>query len=289
MTLKFFSIFAGGALAVVIAIIAIVKNTATGFAKYGNKPLVIAILTSVLDALILFGATYLVDDDPFVTFWIMAAIFLVFGVIHYALMHKKFSYDKPEEKNKTFGAEVLFAFAVMLLTIVLFSVSIYFIKGSDFLFYPLLLSVIPFLIPLFFAKSFEAATDIPQAAFNVWEYPVGQNLDLPPENPNEKVFDIVFEIPKKATDVKKTYFRALAPENMALGELFYFFINDYNSQQNETPIEITDNKKQPIVWWFREKRKWYQFNKVLTPFDSIKYNGVIKNSVIICEHYNPAE
>ncbi|MDQ2752770.1 MAG: TssN family type VI secretion system protein, partial [Bacteroidota bacterium] len=274
--------FAGGALAIIVALTAIVKSLASGFAEYGKKPIVIAALTSTIGALIVFSTTYLVnDDDSFALFWILAFSFLVFGCIHYVLMHKKFNYYDPKDKYKTLAAEILFSFAVMLFIIVLFSLLVYFIKDSHFLFYPLLLSVILFLVPLFFNHTFLAAISIPSAMFGVWEYPIGQTIDPPPENPAEKVFDIVFEVPKKATDTKKTYFRALAPENMKLGELFYHFINDYNSQQNETPIEITNKNNEVTGWWFRSKNKWYQSHKVFNPSDSIKYNGITKNSVVI--------
>lgn len=286
MTLKFFSIFMGASLSVALMLVAVVRNMANSFKAYGKKPLVIAAITVILDAVIAFGITDL-TDDPFFMFWGLAIAFLVFGIIHHLLMHHRFSFLKSEEKMKIFFAEILFVLSVMICTVVIFSVMQYFLKDTEFMFYPLLLSVLAFIIPLFFYKTFEAAYNIPGSVFSVWEYPIGQVINPPEEVEGEKVFDIVFEIPKKATDEKKTYFRALTPENINLGELFYHFINDYNQQQSEKPIQITtDDKKKALVWWFRLKRKWYQSHKILDPALSVKYNGVKENSVIICEHFD---
>src|SRR4029079_11802767 len=107
--------------------------------------------------------------------------------------------------------------------------------------------------------------------------------ELPPDDPNEKLLVIGFEIGKKSADLKKTYFRAKAPENLKLGELFYHFINDYNDLQSETPIEFSDNSQGiAYQWWFRIKPKWYQTNKILDPMLSFKSNGIKENSVIVC-------
>jgi hypothetical protein len=93
---------------------------------------------------------------------------------------------------------------------------------------------------------------------------------------------IGFEIAKKITDVKRTFFRAKAPENIYFGDLYYFFINDYNELQSETPIEFCTDKE-PCEWVFRLKRKWYQGERVLDPGRTVKDNGIKENSVIICE------
>jgi hypothetical protein len=93
---------------------------------------------------------------------------------------------------------------------------------------------------------------------------------------------IGFEIAKKPAD-KRTYFRAKAPENIYLGDLYYFFINDYNELQSETPIEFLDKNGEPYEWGFRLKTKWYQRTQIIDPSVRVKDNGIRENSVIICE------
>jgi hypothetical protein len=122
---------------------------------------------------------------------------------------------------------------------------------------------------------------IPAAHYTTWQYPA-QAIDLPDEKEGEKLLVIGFEIAKKPTDTK-TYFRAKAPEQMALGELYYHFINDYNDLQSETPIHFTDADNEMTNWWFRLKPKWYQRHRILDPFSTIAENGIKENSVIVCE------
>jgi hypothetical protein len=76
---------------------------------------------------------------------------------------------------------------------------------------------------------------------------------------------IGFEIAKKRTDGRKTYFRARAPQGISLGELFYHFVNDYNELQSETPIQFMDRSDEAQQWWYRRKPKWYQGTRVLDP------------------------
>jgi len=131
--------------------------------------------------------------------------------------------------------------------------------------------------------AFDAAYTIPPAVYRTWHYPLHQPIDLPDEDPNERLLVIGFEIAKKAKGSERTYFRAKAPETMKLGELFYHFVNDYNDLHSETTIEYADDDFVPHEWWFRKKPKWYQFHKILNPDYSIRENGITENTVIICE------
>jgi hypothetical protein len=134
-----------------------------------------------------------------------------------------------------------------------------------------------------FLQTFEAAYAIPPAKFKTWQYPLHQRIDIPDKKPGEKQLDIGFRIAKKTTDVKKTYFRALAPEGMPLGELYYHFINDYNDTYSETTIEYVSAEFEPEEWWFRRKPKWYQLQKILDPDISVRENGIRENTIVICE------
>ncbi|MEO6843523.1 MAG: TssN family type VI secretion system protein, partial [Ginsengibacter sp.] len=168
--------------------------------------------------------------------------------------------------------------------IVVFSSLQYFINNDkSFLFYPMLMSMLAFFIPLATLHTFNAAYSIPSAEFAVWQYPVNNPIELPDESPGEKILVIAFEISKKKGDRIKTNFRAKGPETMKLCDLYYHFINDYNDSQSETPIVYAENDNSTYEWWFRRKKKWYQKNHIFDPELTIRENKIKENTVIICE------
>ncbi len=268
-----------------IGLITMAQSFSESFKSFGKKPIVVGIITAILTA----GAVYLAVsaiDDLFILFWAMSAIFLLFGCIHQAFAHKKFIYELEEEKSKVVIAEWLFVLAMGVLATILFAALQFFVIDKTFLFYPLLLSALFFIVPILANSTFEAAYNIPYPIYKSWVYPVDAPIDPPDDNPNERLLVIGFEIPKKARDNQRTYFRAKTPESISLGDLFYHFINDYNELQSETPVEVIGENKLPLIWYFRLKPKWYQRSKVLNPAITIRENRVRENSVIICEHFN---
>lgn len=281
MLYKNILIFATITVVVIIAFIAFAKNLSQSFNSINKKTALSLFFISLLNAIIAFGITYL-NDDPFFDFCTFSFIFLVFGIIHLLVIHDKFLVINSENKYTVAFGEMIFSIAIMLSVVLLISLLEFFIKDKSFLFVPVLLSVITFIVPLFFYYTFEAAVNIPETDFIVWEYPVLKRIDPPDESANDNLLVIGFNISKKIFE-KKTVFRARAPENIILGELFYHFINEYNDDKSGTPIEFLDENKEPIVWWFRLKRKWYHFNKVLNPNVRIRDNFIKENAVIICE------
>jgi len=280
MAIKFFLVYAGVLLASSIVLLTVVKQFAQGFTTAGKKPIVYGSVSSIVASLAVYACTF-VSDHLFTVFWIFTAIFLSFGVIHIILVHKKYFANTTENSSKVFLGEIIFAMSVVLFSILIFSSLQYFLKDKSFLFYPMMMSSFAFFIPIVFVHTFDSAYNIPPPEYNTWVYP-DQNIDAPEDDPREKLLVIGFEISKKITDLKKTFFRAKAPESIYFGDLYYFFINDYNELQSETPIEFC-NDKEPCEWVFRLKRKWYQSEKVLNPAMTVKDNGIKENSVIICE------
>lgn len=283
MALKFFFTYIGVFLALSVTLAVIVNKFASGFAAIGKKPYWYGMVSSSVAS----GAAYcstLISDHLFLVFWFLAGIYFLFGVIHVALVHKKYFYTDNQDKTKVIIGEIMFGLSIIFFSIVVFSALQYFIvEKKSFLFYPVLMSTIAFFIPFLFLQTFEAAYAIPSALFKTWQYPVHQSIHLPEESPNEKILVIGFEIAKKTTDGKKTYFRAKAPEGMKLGDLYYHFMNDYNELQSETTIQYADDGYDPHQWWFRRKPKWYQAQRILDPDLSVRENKIKENTVIVCE------
>ncbi len=281
MAIKFFLMYAGGLLACSIVLLTLVKQFVASFAT-GKKPVLYGSVSGAAASIAVYASTY-ITDHLFTVFWLFAGIFLLFGVLHMLLIHNSYFTYGTGNDTKVFMGELMFALSILLFTVVIFSSLQYFLKDKSFLFYPMMLSTLTFFLPVLFVHTFEAAYAIPPPQYPTWQYPIDNPIDLPDDNPNEKLLVIGFEIAKKKSDAKRTYFRAKAPENIRLGELFYHFINDYNELQSETPIEFYDNTNGAHQWWFRTKTKWYQGSRILDPLASVRDNEIKENTVIVCD------
>lgn len=283
---KFWMIF-GSLFAVGVVLLFLVKNFSEGFA--GNKK---PMLFGTLSATGISGGAFLstwITEHLFTLYWIFSAIFLLFGILHLVFFHKKYFYSNNNNRGRVFFGEILFGLSLVLFTVVIFSSLQFFVKDKGFMFFPMLMSLLCFFIPMLFYYTFEAAYKIPLPVFSTWQYPVHAPIDLPDERPGEKILVIAFEIAKKDSDNVKTNFRAKGPDTMHLGDLYYHFINDYNEFHSETTIDYTDQVGQPYDWWFRVKPKWYQFNRVLDPDETIRDNKIKENTIIVCERIKHQE
>lgn len=282
MLLKFFWIYIGSFFAVSVALIFMVKNYVDSFASKSKKPVLWGGLSSVGISGLAYLSTF-ITDHLFKIFWVLAFIYLFFGIIHVAFFHKRYFASNKNNRNRVIIGEIMFAMSLIFFTIVVFSSLQYFLRDKDFMFFPMLISTLWFFVPVVFLYTFEAAYKIPLPQYPTWFYPVNDPIELPDEKANEKLLVIAFEIAKSANNETRTNFRAKGPDTMALGDLYYHFLNDYNEVQSETPIEYADKISSPYEWWFRLKTKWYQSSKVLDPSLSIKENNIKENNIIICE------
>jgi len=282
MVIKFFLIYIGVFFAFAVTLALVVKNFAQGFAANTKKP----VLEGSFSAVVVSGLAYLstvFTTRLFTVFWIFAGVFLLLGIIQVTFFHRKYFYPGNQDKGKVLFGEILFMLALLFFVIVVFSSLEYFLQNKDFLFFPMLMSMLAFFIPLSVYYTFDAAYNIPESKFPAWQYPLDDPIELPDEKPNEKSLVIAFELCKKRTDTVKTNFRAKGPETMKLGDLYYHFINDYNEFQSETPIRYADNESSVHVWAFRVRPKWYLPNRILDPELTIRENRVKENTIIICE------
>lgn len=280
MALKFFLMYAIGFFGMSMVLMTVIRSLSNTFGNYGKKPLIFNIVSSVITAGSAFGITYLTIDS-FTTFWILSAVFLLFGIIFMIVVHNKYFKARNDNRDQQLYAELLFALSVILLSVAIFSSLQYFIREKNFMFFPIMVSALFFFVPVLLLHTFDAAYNIPLPQYQTWQYPK-QIIDLPDEQENEKLYVIGFEIAKKPETKNRTYFRAKAPSAMLLGDLYYHFINDYNEQFSETPI-VYNTGEQTNDWLFRTRPKWYQFSRRLDPAISVDENRIKENTVIICE------
>jgi len=282
MAIQFFLGYIGLFLVFAVTLLVLVKPLSEGFAAGGKKPTIYSIISATIAALAAYISRF-ITDHSFAVYWIIAGIFLLFGVIHVSIVNKKY-FSNGNNNGKMIIAELMFGISVIFFVVIIFSSLQYFLSNDkQYLFYPMLLSGLAFFVPILIFQTFNTAFNIPPAVFTTWSYPLTQSIELPDENPSERLFVIGFEIAKKSKNVTRTYFRAKAPESMKLGELYYHFINDYNELQSETPIEYVTNDFNAYEWWFRRKPKWYQAQRILNPEITVRENGIKENTVIICE------
>ena len=286
MSLNIFWVYISSFLGCSVVLVIMAKKFAGTLNAGGKKPLLQGGFFSVILSGIAYVSTY-ISDHLFTTFWILAGVFLIFGIIYVRFFHKKYFKPKKNVSDKENGmGELMFCLGLLFMMVFIFSALKYFLgNDKEFLFYPTLLSGIAFFIPLVFLRTFEAAINIPAPEYHSWVYPLDVPIELPDDVPGEKILVMAFEINKKAGDREKTNFRAKAPENMKLGDLYYHFINDYNEQKSETTIEFTDSMTNPYKWWFHVKPNWYSSHRILDPDLSMKDNAVRENSVIYCERF----
>ncbi len=283
MAIKFFLMYLGAFLACSVILAMVVKQFSDSYAGQGKKPFIYGALSSLITSVVAYLFS-IITNNLFTVFWCVTVLFIIFGIIHIRMVHKKYFYSYADDKGRVLIAEILFAFSIVFFTILIFSSLQYFLKGDrNFLFFPMIMSALGFFIPLMVMQTFEAAYDIPPPVFKTWEYPVNAPLDVPDEVPGEKLLVIGFELAKKSNDNRRTYFRAKTPEGIKLGELYFYFINDYNELQSETTIEYIKPNGEIQEWWFRLKTKWYQRHRILDPGITMRENKIIENSVIICE------
>ena len=94
---------------------------------------------------------------------------------------------------------------------------------------------------------------------------------------------IRFEFKKKINDGAITNFRAKAPVDMYFGELFYYFINDYNERHPDGRVEYVNGSGEPNGWVFYKKPRWHTLGTSYIDAEKTIFNNHIKeNDVIIC-------
>ena len=143
----------------------------------------------------------------------------------------------------------------------------------------LLLFVIPFLV----YHTFDKAISIPPKIIKEWYYPVDREIEEPDDSKLKNLLVISFEFQKKTNDEHITNFRAKAPSDMEFGQLFYYFINDYNERHPNSKIQFINGSGEPQGWIFYKKPNWRSVMTRYINADKSIYNNHIKeNDVIIC-------
>lgn len=220
-----------------------------------------------------------VFDDPTNFFVVLQIYFLLLGLGHFYYMHQQLRWSGGPD---AFWLELLFTGLIAILGSIGFII-VYHLLNRNGLQYIMTSSMLFFLFPLVFYQTFRKALAIPPKIMKEWFYPVNEEMDEPEESKMKNLLVISFEFQKQITDSELTNFRAKAPTDMEFGQLFYYFINDYNDRHSNSRISFVNPKGEPHGWIFYKKPNWHSFlTKYISADKTIFTNHIKENDVIIC-------
>ncbi len=216
---------------------------------------------------------------PVVSFIAYQLLFLAAGILHVYYLPKVVTWAAGDN---VFLPKAIFTFVIAIIGFVLFIMvfkwinreGYHYIAGSSIAF---------FIIPLFVYQTFLQAIAMPPKIFKEWFYPVNTEVQDPDEDKLKNMLVISFEFQKNLNDKHFTNFRAKAPRDMEFGQLFYYFINDYNERHPNSKIAFGDDSNEAYGWIFYKKQRWYTVNTFyIDPEKTFYANRVRENDVIVC-------
>ena len=144
-------------------------------------------------------------------------------------------------------------------------------------------SLLFFILPYFVYQTYQLSIAMPPKIYKQWYYPVHSQEPELNEAKLRNMLVISFEFQKQMNDRYFTNFRAKAPVDMEFGDLFYYFINDYNDRHENGSIRYSDTHGGVHGWIFYRKPKWYHLStKYIDTDKTVFINNIRENDVIIC-------
>jgi len=215
-------------------------------------------------------------EKSFYFFILLQLLMIGLGILHNAIIHKAIHW--PSKTN--FISEFLLTVNTAAIGGIFLLLSFTLIGETTFC--TLMLSaLIWFIVPFLFTRAVAFYSQIPERVFKTWSYPIDNPIPDPTDSELASPMVISFEFQKKVNQEDFTIFRAKAPKDIRFGNLFYFFINDYNSRHPEGTIEVA-TKSGAYPWVFHFKPKWMTKTRYLDPDDTVYHNQIKENSVIVC-------
>jgi Type VI secretion system, TssN len=219
-------------------------------------------------------------NNPSISFVILQLVFLLLGVLN--IYHMPFYLGWAKGEN-TFWIKVLFSIILCLFGFMFFIIVFKWVNVEGYQ-YIAGSSIIFFLIPSFVYQTFLKAVEMPPKIFTQWLYPINVTMLEPDEEKLKNMLVISFEFQKKIDEKHFTNFRAKAPSDMDFGQLFYYFINDYNDRHPNGKIEYADKSREPYGWIFYKKPKWYNISTSYIDSEKSFYaNRIKENDIIVCK------
>ena len=201
------------------------------------------------------------------------------GVVHIRNLPR---HIKWTGKKNTFWLEVLFTIVLCAFGYIAFTI-VFKIFNADGYHFLMASCVVWIIIAMIVYRTFLKAVEIPIKQYNQWFYPMHREIEDPDEEKMKHMLLISFMFQKKTGDDFFTSFRAKAPVDMEFGQLFYYFINDYNEKHSNAKIQYLNNMGEPHGWFFYRRPKWYQFGtRFIDDSKTFFTNRIRENDIIVC-------
>ncbi len=146
------------------------------------------------------------------------------------------------------------------------------------------MSILMFLIPFLFLKTFEMLLRIPPEIHKVWFYPLGEEEPDFDEIDLNKIYLVELEFTKSINDTEIKNYKVKAPLDLKFGDWYRSFLDNYNYKFDQDPIQFMDDQQNPFGWSFTNKPKnWWQSPNFIDPDLTIKQNKITENTVIVAK------
>lgn len=277
---KLLLIFFGSSLALFFFLSRWISKIKGGFKQYRSKTFLYVGAAFLLFA----GAALLAAlpglvSSPGLFFIFFQTYFLLLGIWHVRAMRSHWQWTGGQG---TVGTELLFTLIVAVFGCIGFFL-LYRYLNKDGLQYIMAASILFFFIPYFVYHTFKKAMEIPPKLLKQWVYPVHKEVGEPNEEDMINLSVIAFEFRKQLNTPYYTNFRARAPKDMQFGQLFYYFINDYNERHPQGKIQFVNGSGEPFGWVFYKKPRWYSlFPRYIDAEETTFSNRIKENDIIIC-------
>ncbi len=276
---KYLLVLGGGAVALYVVFSKMITKVKGAFKPFRKQTVFYLLSTLIIFSLTALAAYPDFFRSAFNNFLFFQVFFLLMGSAHvYYMQH----YIKWSNMDKTFVPELLFTALVCVVGCIGFLL-VYRLVNNKGMEYYMLAGSLFFIIPFFFYNTFIKAISVPPKIVKEWFYPVQEEPGDPDEAKLKNLLVISFEFRKKIHDVTVTNFRSKAPADMNFGELFYYFINDYNERHPDSKVEFVNREGEPNGWIFFKKPRWYTLLTNYIDADKTIFNNRIReNDVIVC-------
>jgi hypothetical protein len=277
--LKMLGILGLGGFSLMAMLSRVVGKIRGSFQPYIKPAVIYLLVTALIFAVLGFIGYAAFFTNPLRSFITLQLIFVLLGTAHIYYMEKYLLFTTGP---KSIGITILFSFIVCLFGYMFFVVVFKWINRLGY-HYMAGAAAIFFIIPYFVYQAFLKAIAMPPKVFTEWFYPVHVGMQEPDDSKLKNMLVISFEFQKKMNEPHFTNFRAKAPRDMEFGQLFYYFINDYNERHPNGKIEFADKNLTPYGWIFYQKPSWYTVTTKYIDTDKTFYaNRIRENEVIVC-------
>lgn len=275
---RLFSILGIGFISLAVVMGFVINRIRGAFKPFARNTLIYVVVAAAISGLTGFVMALSWFSSYLQYFILMQGLFLAFGIVNVWSMRRFLKWVDAD----SFWAEMLLSLAITLLGCIFFIMT-FRVVNREGLEFAMATAGVCFLLPRIVYQTYLAALDIRPKILRQWHYPVHESVAEPDLGKLRNLLVISFEFQKKPTDKYFTNFRAKAPVDMEFGQLFYYFINDYNDRHANDTIRYVSESGAPSGWIFYKKPKWYHLiTRYIDADRTIFVNKIKENDIIIC-------